>query len=177
MDRMTVQAQNKLLKLIEESDSFILIGTVYSSNILDTIKSRVRIISYKPLPADQFNAFCMENGIQNADILYHLTNGCPGLAGSDDMTHLFDRISSIITSGSWLELMPVLHLVEEKDPEHFFIKNRIHVKGLYTLILSKIMQQAKKLSYLTSQNYYFYWKNILWHVTCLPIPRTTFFIV
>ena len=50
MEKLTVAAQNKLLLLLEENTHCFVIGIVHEDGLLlDTVKSRMRLLSYQPL--------------------------------------------------------------------------------------------------------------------------------
>ena len=110
MDKMTVAAQNKLLKTLEESDTLI-IGTCYEDNLLPTVKSRMQIIRV----GDK-------------------------VAIPDDVKKIFDEVSACIDKGNMSEIFSVLNLVKEKDPKSFFNEHREYVKDLISLIASKILR-------------------------------------
>ncbi|WP_099191025.1 DNA polymerase III subunit [Tepidibacter mesophilus] len=61
--KMTVQAQNALLKTLEEPPEFALIILVVenSSSILDTIKSRCEVVKFSPLTQIQIQNYLIDN--------------------------------------------------------------------------------------------------------------------
>lgn len=113
---MTVQAQNKLLKLLEDADNVVVIAISYEEkDVLDTIISRLSIVRYEPLTYD---AFCAElpAGKTDSVLLFNMTGGCPGLC--DEMlpfVPMFKSVQEAIHSGKRENLLPSLHLLKEKD--------------------------------------------------------------
>ncbi|MEJ8553933.1 DNA polymerase III subunit [Tepidibacter sp. Z1-5] len=61
--KMTVQAQNALLKTLEEPPEFALIILIVenSSSILDTIKSRCEVVKFSPLTQIQIQNYLIDN--------------------------------------------------------------------------------------------------------------------
>ena len=140
-DKLTEQAQNMLLKLIEESQTVLIIGTCYKDNVLPTIKSRCTVVTYKPYTKDEFVKYCKEQNIPDANLLYFLTNGCPGLINSEPaVLDCFKAISNSVSNGKDIELLTHLHLLEEKDKDNFYTKYPSHVTSLLKL-LSSLYQQ------------------------------------
>lgn len=106
MDKMTVPAQNKLLKTLEESNTLI-IGTCYEDNLLPTVKSRMQIIRVN----------------DEVDL-------------SEDVKKIFEGVHSSIETGELKRLFAILNLVKEKDPKSFFNVHRDNVKDLICEIAS-----------------------------------------
>ncbi len=104
MDKMTIQAQNKLLKVIEEAKLCVVMATAKNDTLLPTIKSRMRVIYYT------------ENA-QN-----ELPEGIASLVGS------------AILSGNGAALLGSLGFLAEKDKECFFLKHRDLVPALLSYI-------------------------------------------
>lgn len=117
IDTMTEEAQNKILKLLEDVPSVLVIAISYGGSVLDTVKSRLTTYVYHPLGYDEFEAELEGSAFhESTAIYYHLTGGCPGLCEelSDDLT-MFKSIVSVIEHGNLVELLPTLHLLVEKD--------------------------------------------------------------
>ena len=119
-DSMTVQAQNKLLKTIEENDSVLVIAVAYTNAVLDTIKSRMRVLEYEPLNRDSFLAFCKERNIPDAPYFYYASGGCPDYKNCEQLTKLYKSIGECILKKDIPKIYSLLHLVKEKDKGNFF---------------------------------------------------------
>ncbi len=82
-DTMTPQAQNSLLKLIEElpKGTIIIMVVKQRSALLDTVLSRCFIIPILPINKEQASKYGQENNITQADIdkAYILSDGQPKL--------------------------------------------------------------------------------------------------
>lgn len=108
MDSMTKEAQNKLLKTLEES-AMVVIGVCYEDNIIPTVKSRMKkivISENKELP--------------------------------DDVRMIFDGVIASMCGEHPEEILSMLRLVKEKDPESFFAVHREYVGELISTIGSCI---------------------------------------
>ncbi len=147
-DKMTEQCQNKLLKLIEESTNVIVILVAYSDTILPTIKSRVRIIPYGPMKRTEFYEFCNLNRVDDAELFYSITGGCPGLISEyPDALGYFKSVHKDLSSGRYPDMLNSLHLVKEKDPANFFLVYPDLIANLFSLIEEWICENtAKELS-------------------------------
>jgi len=142
MNKMTEQAQNKLLKLIEESSSVVVIATAYNNAILETIKSRCRVIQYKPYTKEEFSKYCAEHQISDSDVLYFVTSGCPGLIKDNaNVIKLFKDISASVKADNVESLLDLLNLRVEKDANNFFEKNRDLVRNLYLLLVAILSEK------------------------------------
>ena len=66
-DHMTVQAQNALLKIIEEppESTFFLLTVSHGEMMLNTIVSRCRTIRIKPWNADYIESYLLKSGVNN----------------------------------------------------------------------------------------------------------------
>lgn len=137
IDRMTEQAQNKLLKTIEECRHVVVIATAYSNNVLATIRSRCRIIEYRPLTEDEFHDACEQMHIEDVDTLYYVTNGCPGLIDENsNVLQLFKAVAAAIAGYHLVSLLSILHMAEEKDPESFFTRYPEYIRNLLAMMYS-----------------------------------------
>lgn len=141
-DKLTEQAQNMLLKLIEESQTVLIIGTCYQDNILNTIKSRCTVFNYKPYTKNQFEKYCEDNQISDASLLFYLTNGCPGLCNENpELLDVFREVIAVCESGNYSDLLGKLHLLEEKDKDNFYTKYPSHVRNILRILLEHFQKK------------------------------------
>lgn len=119
-DSMTVQAQNKLLKTIEENSSVLVIAVAYTNAVLDTIKSRMRVIEYEPLNRDSFLEFCNRQNLSDAPYFYYASGGCPENRDCEHLTKLYKSIGECILKKNISKIFSLLHLVKEKDKGNFY---------------------------------------------------------
>lgn len=97
--RVTLQAQNALLKTLEEppGNSYIVLTTVNLRAILPTVVSRCQRISFQPMPLEQIRAHLVEHqGISNAhaQMIAALSQGSLGAAihtAQEELEQLLER--------------------------------------------------------------------------------------
>lgn len=122
IDILTVEAQNKLLKLIEDcSNLFFVLISYGKGEVLPTIRSRCSCKTYSPLSE---KAFCSLGELQNytaeqAKLLYCMCGGCPGLVSEfSPELERFSLLEKHFLSPSERYLMlSDLSLVKEKDKD------------------------------------------------------------
>ena len=142
MHLATIPAQNKLLKVIEEESCLCLLGLVYDGNVLDTLQSRMDKRRVLPVTREEFH--CEESGAV-AEMLYDATRGYASLISSiEPVKEQFMRVSEICHRGEEVKLLPELHLLEEKDPLDFFVKERPLVGMLLNLMEAVYMKRLRK---------------------------------
>lgn len=112
-ERMTTQAANSLLKILEEPPKgWIFILTANDpSLLLSTIVSRCQIIRLKPLPAEELTSLLLRNGV------------------SDEKS----RICAALAQGSWaraLELKEDLHWEKREQIFRFLRSPQSELNGL-----------------------------------------------
>ena len=117
MDKLTVAAQNKLLILLETNPYVLVIGICYG-DVIDTVKSRMRIVPYHPYTKSEFLCKC---GLpeDEGELFYYATTGCIGFISSlQGERDLFKAIKIACSSDTKRkDLYRALHLVKEKDKQ------------------------------------------------------------
>ena len=122
-DRMVVQAQNKLLKALEESEVYFIL--VSYGNMIGTVSSRLMEISYRPLSEDEFFHLTGEKGSS-----FYATGGCPELL-KGDVKEIFEKAGNYLLERNKKELLSILGLVKEKDKKCFYEVHRDLVPSLF----------------------------------------------
>lgn len=125
--KMTIQAQNALLKTIEEppKNVFVFILCENIENILDTIKSRCQIHKFNTLSEDDMRTYLQVNypelNEDNIALLLSFSSGIPGkaefLMNNEEFRELRDKAINIIL---FLNNMRELDIFKEDE---FFTKN------------------------------------------------------
>lgn len=169
IDTMTIQGQNKLLKQLEDCSHVRFILTAVSEGmVLPTIKSRLAVFLYRPLTREAFQSY-------GDELDYYVTNGCPDLMLDEEYPELrqtFQAVQDAIKREDFQYLLKALHLVQEKDPKHFFsihqelISNLLEFIGICFLskpmcdvntarirILAKNLEICKE-TYYTKENFF-----------------------
>lgn len=129
-DRMNVQAQNKLLKLLEDRNSGnIVMFLCDQDQMLQTIKSRCMIVEFHPLSDAEMAGCLAEKGIdRDQGFIARLCSNCPCLLEEamsvyPSLRETYDEIRGIRRRE---DLLAVFHLVQEKDPSEFYTVHASH---------------------------------------------------
>lgn len=128
-DTMTHEAQNALLKLVEEppADSVILLSAVHDHSLLPTIRSRLQTIIVRPLTQQQ-----MSRVFSDEEII-RIASGLPGLATSLQTTQDHPLVKAIAQAKEILglsvydRLLQVNELSRDKDATRALLQGLILV--------------------------------------------------
>lgn len=139
--KMTVQAQNALLKFIEEPPASVLFFIVADKkeSLLPTVVSRTRIISLAPSDNADIRRFLMseskKSGGEQIDEAINMAEGSPGKA-LKLLCRDFSRQRQLC-----LDFMPVLVNTSKSDAMAFLLSmklNRDGVKEFFTLLMTAL---------------------------------------
>lgn len=139
--KMTVQAQNALLKFIEEPPASVLFFIVADKkeSLLPTVVSRTRIISLAPSDNADIRRFLMseskKSGGEQIDEAINMADGSPGKA-LKLLCRDFSRQRQLC-----LDFMPVLVSTSKSDAMAFLLSmklNRDGVKEFFTLLMTAL---------------------------------------
>lgn len=130
-EKMNVQAQNKLLKLLEDRNrTNIVILICERDTLLDTIKSRCLTISFFPLSDKEMSAYLSTKGIsaKDAGLAGFICGNCPyhweEVSGYfPDLKDISKQIQDICAKE---ELFRVFSLIQEKDAGEFYTVHSGH---------------------------------------------------
>lgn len=120
---MTIEAQNALLKNLEEppADTAIVLTAVPSRTILSTIYSRVQQISIKPPSLAYAKLFYTDSEAAEIEKAYTLSDGMPGVMGmllSKDSGHLLlqyvELAKQLLRQSSFERLVHISELTSDK---------------------------------------------------------------
>ena len=117
-DKMTTEAQNCLLKTLEEPPEYstiILIGS--NQNLfLNTIKSRCMIISFKPIKEEIIEKY-LEEKLKIFNVSQNMLKTCQGSIGKaiilKDKKEQYEKIEMLITNLNKKDIIDLLNLGEE----------------------------------------------------------------
>lgn len=127
MERMSLTAQNKFLKVLEEGDAFFIL--ISYGEILATIKSRTTQVAYRPLPYQAFHD--MTGGDEP---LYYITGGCPQLTDEENLHDIFAKCGDAVKAGDARALFQALQMVREKDRTSFYVTNKGDIAALFAYL-------------------------------------------
>ena len=122
--KMTVEAQNALLKTLEEPPKYaiIILITNNKESLLDTIKSRCEIIKFTPIPLVEVADYLTQTGVDKnrASLLANFSRGSMQkaieLSESEDFHIMRDEVQKyveIFLTGSMLDIMDIQSSIEK----------------------------------------------------------------
>jgi DNA polymerase-3 subunit delta' len=139
-EKMTVQAQNAILKTIEEPPEYavILLLTTNSQTMLDTIRSRCVLLNLKPVPDELVKTYLMEE-IQvpdyEADICVAFAQGNVGkavrLASSEDFGAIKDSAMYLIRNAGRMQISELIEYVKEVQRFKVTIEDYLDILALW----------------------------------------------
>lgn len=139
-EKMTVQAQNAILKTIEEPPEYavILLLATNEQVFLDTIRSRCVLLPLKPVPDEQVKEYLMEQ-IQipdyEADICAAFAQGNIGkavrLASSEDFNAIKSSAMKLIRSAGQMEISEIIDYVKEVQDYKISIQDYLDILALW----------------------------------------------
>ena len=122
--KMTVEAQNALLKTLEEPPKYaiIILITNNKESLLDTIKSRCEIIKFTPIPLVEVADYLTQTGVDKnrASLLANFSRGSMQkaieLSESEDFHIMRDEVQKYVDTfltGSMLDIMDIQSSIEK----------------------------------------------------------------
>ena len=122
--KMTVEAQNALLKTLEEPPKYaiIILITNNKESLLDTIKSRCEIIKFTPIPLVEVADYLTQTGVDKnrASLLANFSRGSMQkaieLSESEDVHIMRDEVQKYVETfltGSMLDIMDIQSSIEK----------------------------------------------------------------
>ena len=136
---MNVQAQNKLLKLLEDRNrTNVVILLCERDTLLETIKSRCLTISFYPLAAAEMNDYLSAKDVPKEDIglAGFICGNCPYHWDevSEYYPDLKDTCKEIQSISQKEELFRVFRLIQEKDAGEFYSVHSGHYPEALSMI-------------------------------------------
>ncbi len=139
IEKMTRDAQNKLLKTLEEKTSVVIVGICHDmTKIIPTVNSRMAVIRFYPLSETEFcEKFPGEDGV----FYYHLTSGVPGeVKRFQNILDMSKKAVEAFADREPERLFELFHLLKEKDKESLFLLQKEKVPGVISLLHAFVLQ-------------------------------------
>ena len=139
-EKMTVQAQNALLKTIEEPPSYavIILITTNQEAFLPTILSRCVQMKLKPLKDFTIKSYLTQNlhiAEKDADICAAFARGNLGkaihLASSDEFKELFQKVMVLVKNVGTMDISMLLDCIREMKEQNFDIGEVLDLMQLW----------------------------------------------
>ena len=130
-EKLTVQAQNAILKTIEEPPAYgiILLLTTNAASMLETILSRSIVLNMKPVESEAFTSYMREKGVDEDKIptLEKFSQGNIGkglkLAQSDDFISMIQTIMLLLKTASKMPFSELLESIAKLEEYKLSIKD------------------------------------------------------
>lgn len=132
-DRMSEQAQNKILKQMEDNENIRFICTTMTNTIIDTIVSRLYLLELKPLKYDEFLNGNEQLLGENTAIAYYASKGYPMSITDDELSFLKEFKEHVCKRDS-KAIFSCLGLLKEKDSMSIMKKPSGYIQRLFNLI-------------------------------------------
>lgn len=139
-EKMTVQAQNALLKTIEEPPAYavIILITTNQEAFLPTILSRCVQMKLKPLKDFTIKSYLTQNlhiAEKDADICAAFARGNLGkaihLASSDEFKELFQKVMVLVKNVGTMDISMLLDCIREMKEQNFDIGEVLDLMQLW----------------------------------------------
>lgn len=139
-EKMTVQAQNAILKTIEEPPEYavIILLTDNEQGFLDTIRSRCVLMQLKPVPDEQVKKYLMEHveiPDYQADICAAFAQGNIGkaerLATSEDFNAIKASAMKLIRKAGTMSISDIIEYVKEVQDYKISIQDYLDILALW----------------------------------------------
>lgn len=139
-EKMTVQAQNAILKTIEEPPEYavILLLTANAQTFLDTIRSRCVMLNLKPVSDEQVKQYLMDQiriPDYEADICVAFAQGNIGkavrLASSEDFSAVKSSAMQLIRNAGRMEISDLIDYVKEVQDYKVSIQDYLDILALW----------------------------------------------
>lgn len=153
-ERINIQAQNKLLKLLEDrNQANIVIFLCNRDALLDTIKSRCLTVEFLPLENAEMEEYLNACNVEHDHaFIRYLCDNCPYRLEEALAVYpaLKETYKEILTVKCRKELLTVFHLVKERDSEEFYSTYTEHylmaLQMLQYLFYSLLLMQVHAAS-------------------------------
>lgn len=148
-DKMTKEAQNSLLKTLEEPPEYVTIILIAQNEnaILSTIKSRCTIIHFKPIINEEIKKF-LENNYKLENIEENILNSFQGSIGKairlKDKKEELDIIYNIINEIEKKDIIDLMKMAE------ILYKEKENIQDILEYINTILIEKAKT-SYLYAE--------------------------
>lgn len=155
-EKMTVQAQNALLKTLEEPPEYavILILTTNVNSLLPTILSRCVVLNMKPVRDDQIKSFLMETMAipdYKADICVAFARGNLGkarlLAKSEEFDKVKEEAITLLKYINEMELSEIVAAIKKINEYKFDVNDYMDILSIWyrDVLLFKATHDANHL--------------------------------
>ncbi|EHO48794.1 DNA polymerase III, delta' subunit domain protein [Lachnospiraceae bacterium oral taxon 082 str. F0431] len=164
-DKMTVGAQNALLKTIEEPPEYVVILLLVRnmSLLLETIRSRCLKLLLSPVSNDRIKGWLCESGVSDeiAGVLASYSNGAPGvakaMAESEDFASIYKKNVEFLKNICEVGINEILNFIEELKKRTGGFKDFINFLRLWyrDICIIKLTKKKENLIFIREESIIF----------------------
>ena len=164
-DKMTVGAQNALLKTIEEPPEYVVILLLVRnmSLLLETIRSRCLKLLLSPVSNDRIKGWLCESGVSDeiAGVLASYSNGTPGvakaMAESEDFASIYKKNVEFLKNICEVGINEILNFIEELKKRTGGFKDFINFLRLWyrDICIIKLTKKKENLIFIREESIIF----------------------
>ena len=164
-DKMTVGAQNALLKTIEEPPEYVVILLLVRnmSLLLETIRSRCLKLLLSPVSNDRIKGWLCESGVSDeiAGVLASYSNGAPGvakdMAESEDFDSIYEKNVEFLKNICEVGINEILTFIEELKKRTGGFKDFINFLRLWyrDICIIKLTKKKENLIFIREESIIF----------------------
>ena len=161
-DKMTVGAQNALLKTIEEPPDYVVILLLVknSSLLLETIRSRCIKLLLTAVSNERIKKWLIENGTNEniATVVASYSNGAPGIAKSmaesEDFAGIYEKNVEFLKKNSEVGINDILEFIEELKKRTAGFKEFINFLRLWyrDICILKLTKKIENLVFIREES-------------------------
>lgn len=142
-DTMSIQAQNAILKLLEDGNSTNILIFITDRALLPTIHSRTTTINFKNPTVDDLRRYIEDKGEKVSDLALAMSDGKLGLyyriiSDKDLVRDLEAVIKTLNTMNKKRELLEIFHELKEKDKSNFFESHDSYIIEAFVKVLKEV---------------------------------------
>lgn len=164
-DKMTVGAQNALLKTIEEPPEYVVILLLVRnmSLLLETIRSRCLKLLLSPVSNDRIKGWLCESGVSDeiAAVVASYSNGAPGvakaMAESEDFASIYEKNVEFLKNICEVGINEILNFIEELKKRTGGFKDFINFLRLWyrDICIIKLTKKKENLIFIREESIIF----------------------
>lgn len=154
---MTIEAQNALLKTLEEppSDTCIMLLSDDSEKLKSTIKSRSYTLNILPIPLSDALRYFSNTAVEKVTSFFHMTNGRIGMLATILNNDEDDSLITLVDEAKTVLKMPIyqrLSMIDSLSKDTIRIDSLLY--GLEVVALMGLRVSSQKSNIKTADRFY-----------------------
>lgn len=167
-NHLTAEAQNSLLKVLEDKYNTCIFILVSHATLLPTIESQMQVVRFQPLSDNDMAWYLQQQGVTDVPFYLSISGGSIGkylnYSNNKDLIECLQSIKNYFCSPSKRkELFYILGQVKEKDSNNFYDKFSEHFESLLCLLESIFHNLYYYMSGIDTKNQLLDYKQLMDH--------------